>query len=221
MEKQLSLHLPLAVGSARDDLVVTPANARAVSFFDDWPNWPTQLAILAGPVGAGKTHLATIWAESAGAEFRAPETTSDEPPDVSGNIVVEGLQQGAFSEVWLFHLINAARATGHTMLLTSRRWPADWGVALPDLRSRLRAAHLVELNEPDDDLLRGVLVKLFADRQVLVQPAVVDYLVVRMERSLACAQALVARLDGLALSQRRAVTRTLAAQALKEMGLLD
>ncbi|MEL6735334.1 MAG: hypothetical protein AAFO68_03765 [Pseudomonadota bacterium] len=221
MAKQLSLHLPLQVASARDDLVVTPANTKAVKFFDGWPEWPTQLVILAGPIGAGKTHLCHIWAAQADARFIQPGQSEQPLPDTHHHLVVEGLQQGAFSEAWLFHLINAMRADKRTLVLTSRRWPGDWGVSLPDLQSRLRAAHLVELDEPDDNLLRGVLVKLFADRQVTVSPTLIDYLVVRMERSLACAQDLVDRLDRASLAEGRAVTRKLAAEALKDAGLLD
>ena len=90
---------------------------------------------------------------------------------------------------------------------------------MPDLASRLRAAQLVELAEPDDQMLRQVIVKLFADRQIAIQPAVVDYLAARMERSLGAAGRLVAEMDREALARGGGMTRAVAAAALKRLAM--
>ncbi|RWF24498.1 MAG: hypothetical protein EOS64_07630, partial [Mesorhizobium sp.] len=117
----------------------------------------------------------------------------------------------------LFHLINAVRGAGSTLLLTARRFPAAWRVTLPDLISRLKAAATVEIHEPDDMLLAGVITKLFADRQVEVEPHVVQYLVRRIERSLATAMRVVERLDRAALERKTPITRALAAETVSAM----
>jgi len=223
---QLPLHLPLEVASAREDLVVTNANREAVSYLDNWPKSVpdaglSSIAILAGPVGAGKTHLANIWAARVGAKFLTPSTENGHEIPETGSFVVEDIAQGGFSETWLFHLINATLASKGNLLLTSRRWPGDWGIALPDLQSRMKLTHLLELFEPDDYLLTGVLTKLFSDRQLQVQPNVVEYLVRRMERSLSSAQILVAEIDQLSLSEKRGVSKQLAGEALKNLGLAE
>src|SRR5690606_26287347 len=106
---------------------------------------------------------------------------------------------------------------GTSLLLTARRFPSAWGVRLPDLSSRLKAASIVEIQEPDDVLLAAVLTKLFADRQIDVEQHVVQYLVRRMERSLSSAMDVVARLDIAALEQKTRITRPLAAQVLAAM----
>lgn len=220
-EEQLPFHLPLEAAQAREDLVVTTANSAAVALIDSWPDWPGAITILAGPVGAGKTHIANVWAAKAGAVLLYPteHQTNQVRPSIpeTGNFVVENPIEDGFEEAWLFHLINAVRASGGYLLMTSRKWPADWGVLLPDLKSRLGAAQLLELHEPDDALLTGVLAKLFSDRQLNVERSVVDYLVVRMERSLASAQRLVEAIDRLSLVQQRPVTRKLVADALAEL----
>ncbi|MFD0915652.1 hypothetical protein ACFQ14_04470 [Pseudahrensia aquimaris] len=216
--EQLPLHLPLQAAQAREDLIVGPSNTHAVEFLDSWPQWPTRIAILAGPTGSGKSHLAQIWASRSEARFLDPSLDSPDDPSI-GSVVVEDIAQGNFAESWLFHLINTLRANGGDLLLTSRRWPSDWGIVLPDLQSRMKTAHLMEISEPDDMLLAGVLTKLFADRQVEVDPSVIEYLVTRMERSLASAQEMVERLDVLSLAEKRAVTRPLVAEALRQMGL--
>ena len=120
-------------------------------------------------------------------------------------------------EAGLFNAANAVRAAGSHLLVTARRFPSAWGVALPDLASRLKAAATVEIREPDDLLLAGVISKLFADRQVEVEPHVVQFLVRRIERSLATAIRVVDKLDSAALEQRTRISRSLAGEIVSAM----
>jgi hypothetical protein len=113
------------------------------------------------------------------------------------------------------HLLNrAAGDSGVTVLITARRPVADWGVALPDLVSRLNAAEAAGLKEPDDALLRQVLEKLFRDRRTPLSAGVLEYILTRMERSVDFARRLVAVLDNEALAKKGPVTRGLARDAL-------
>ena len=96
------------------------------------------------------------------------------------------------------------------LLLTSKTLPASWRFFLPDLNSRLQSAIVAEIAEPDDALLLSVLAKLFADRQVLVEPNVSEYLITRMERSFSEAVRIVAQLDAQALQKKLRITRSLA-----------
>lgn len=128
--------------------------------------------------------------------------------------MIDDIDSDKIDESGLFHLINDVRGQGSTLLLTARGFPAAWGISLPDLQSRLRAATLVEIHEPDDMLLQGVIAKLFADRQIEVEPHVVQFLTRRIERSLAAANAMVARLDKAALERKSRITRTLAAEVV-------
>ncbi len=132
-------------------------------------------------------------------------------------MLIEDIDRNGFDETALFHLINAVREHGTAALITTRLWPAGWNVSLPDLASRLKAATVVEIGEPDEELLAQVLVKLFADRQVKVDDKLIFWLVARMERSLAAAQRIVTRLDQLALARGSRITRALAAEVLAEM----
>jgi chromosomal replication initiation ATPase DnaA len=130
--------------------------------------------------------------------------------------LLEDVDQHPIDESTLFHLINAVRQNGKTLLLTARSWPASWNIQLPDLVSRLRAITLVELFEPDDELLTGVIYKLIADRQMKVEEPTIRYLVTHMERSLGSANAFIAELDRRALAEKRAITRPFAASLLAE-----
>jgi chromosomal replication initiation ATPase DnaA len=213
--RQLPLDLGHEPGLSRDDLVVSPANAAAVALVESWPDWPAPLVVLAGPPGSGKSHLAAIWRELADARTMASAEVAGTLPALESPILVDDADLiGHAGENGLFHLLNAAREAGTQVLLTARRFPAAWGVRLPDLLSRLKAAATVEIGEPDDALLAGVLTKLFADRQIEVDPPTIQFLVRRIERSLATARDVVDRLDRHALATKSRITRQLAAAVL-------
>ena len=214
--------LPLAFAhdpaTGREDLLVSgPVNA-AVAMIDAWPHWPAPVVVVAGPAGSGKSHLAAIWREKAGGTpVEAKAGQGAEEAAERGPVLIEDADRAGFDDRTLFHIINNVRQHGHTLLITSRLWPMSWPVELPDLRSRLKAATVVEIGEPDDELISQVIVKLFADRQLFVDDKLVAYIVARMERSLEAAQTLVERLDRLALARGSRITRALAQEVLGEM----
>lgn len=215
--RQLPFDLPVAPRMGPDDLVVGAANEAAVAYLERWPDWPTRVAVLAGPRGSGKTHLAGLWAERAGARMiEAADLPSIDPVTTmeAGPLVVENAGLG-IDETALFHLINATNASASWLLITSREPAASWGVILPDLASRLRAASPLTLAEPDDALLEAVLAKLFADRQAIVDPQVLGYLARRMHRSYAVAIELVEALDREALATKTAITRATVQRVLQ------
>lgn len=219
--RQLPLDLGHVIGYTRDDLIVSDANREAVALIDRWPDWSAPVVVLAGPAGSGKSHLVSIWRERSEAVFLNAAGIADHLPllDMARPILIDDADAGCLDEEGLFHLINAVRGAGTTLLLTSRRFPSAWGVLLPDLASRLKAAATVEIREPDDLLLAGVVTKLFADRQIEVEPHVVQFLVRRIERSLSTAIKVVERLDHAALEQKTRITRALAAETVSAMDL--
>ncbi|WP_368904822.1 chromosomal replication initiator DnaA [Taklimakanibacter lacteus] len=215
--RQLAFDLPHRPASGRDDFLVTPSNAKAVALIDLWPNWPSNSLILLGPPGSGKSHLAAVWHEVTGAALASPaEVQEPAVPRLleKGALVVEDAPGARLNEPALFHLLNLAREQKAFVLITARQAPVSWGIAVPDLLSRLKAAPIAQLGAPDDDLLRGVLVKLFADRQIAIDETVVSYLLARMPRELAAARSLVAEIDRRALEERAEVTRNFVARVL-------
>ena len=215
--RQLPLGLVHRAEYGRDSYVVGASNRAALALIERWPDWPQDIVLLSGPEGAGKTHLAHIWAERSGAEFVLLQDRSGAGKATflrRKAAVVEDIDRATGAEQALFHLINSAREAGASLLLTSRYPAGSWPVGLPDLRSRLRLAAPATLAAPDDALLRQVVVKLFADRQLIVDKSVVDFLLPRIERSFAAAAHIVAELDHEALASSRAITRPMAAQVL-------
>ena len=214
--RQLALALEHAESFAREDFLSGPSNAVALALVDAWPDWSHRTVMLTGPEGSGKSHLAAIWAQTAGARLiaaRALEEASVPSALATGALVVEDVVAGAFDERALFHLLNLAREHDAFVLLTARTAPMTFAVR--DLASRVKALPLVAMMPPDDTLLRAVLVKLFADRQLAVDEALIGYVATRIERSFAAARAVVARLDDEALRHKRPLTRAFAAEVLR------
>jgi chromosomal replication initiation ATPase DnaA len=217
--RQLVLALDHPESFARDDFLRGPANTAALTLIDRWPDWPDRIVALVGPEGSGKSHLAAIWAQTAGARVLAANLlTVIDPPSAlaTGALVIEDLEPDVLDEHALFHLINLAREERAYVLLTSRAAVAGFPLMIRDLASRLRALPSIALAAPDDALLRSLIVKLATDRQLTVDEALVNYIVNRIERSFAGARAAVARLDQEAMRQHRPVTRTLAAEIFRD-----
>ncbi len=216
--RQLVLALDHAVSFAREDFLPGPSNAAALALIERWPDWPDRIMALVGPQGSGKSHLAAIWAQAAGARVLAAKLLDDTALPAAlatGALVVEDLEAAGLDERALFHLLNLAREERAYVLLTARSAPAGFPVTIRDLGSRLRVLPSVALASPDDGLLRALIVKLAADRQLAVDAALVNYLANRIERSVAAANAAVARLDEEAMRQHRPVTRALAAELFR------
>ena len=216
--RQLVLALDHAESFAREDFLSGTCNAAALAQIERWPDWSAQALAVVGPEGSGKSHLAGIWAANAGARFlaaRALAPTLVPTALATGAVVIENLGPGEFDERALFHLLNLAREERAFVLLTARSAPAGWPIGLADLASRLKALPVAMLTAPDEALLRAVLVKLFADRQLAVDESLIGYLAKRIERSLAAARSVVAALDQEAMRQKRPLTRALAAEILR------
>lgn len=219
--RQLTLDLPIETRFGREDFLVSPSNADAFETFEGWPAWPDRVLLLLGPTGAGKSHLGTIWAARSHARILPASALAG--ADLSalaaeGPLLLEDVDSARGIEAELFHLLNLVRNLANGWLvLTARAWPDGWGLRTPDLLSRLRLAPAVEIAEPDDALVRAVLVKHFIDRQLVVDTTVVEYLAMRIERSLDAARQVVEALDQEALTTGRRITRPMAGEVLRAL----
>lgn len=220
--KQLPLPLPVRAALGREDYFVSRSNGLAVALLDDWQSWPNGKMILVGPAGAGKTHLAHVWAAETGAAIvpSADLPGADIPTLARGPICVEDADRSAGdreTEEALFHLHNLALAERQPLLVTARNAPRHWPLVVADLKSRMEGTQTATLPDPDDTLLAAVLAKLLADRQVVPTPDVIPYLVRHMSRSFAMARDLVDALDANAMGRPRGITRALARDVLARL----
>ena len=217
--EQLVLDLPHRAAAGAEDFLISSCNKAAIALIDQWPAWPAPAICLSGPAGAGKTHLVDVWRTRSGGDTIAAArvgTQTIEQFKQHPALAIEDIDRGQPDERVLFHLLNQAREQRGFILMTTRTVPGEMQIELPDLRSRLRALPLVEIGAIDDALLSGLLIKLFADRQLSVEPSVIRYLTTHMERSAEAARDLVDEIDRRALASHRKLTRALAADVLNQ-----
>lgn len=210
---QLPFSLSLPPSYRREDFIIGDANKDAASWIETWPDWPRPYRALNlfGPEGAGKTHLGAIWAEISGAKTYTRLIAGEKLPVTHGEaILLEACDGGLYDEEALFHLLNAIAEAEGSLLMLSRIPVSQIDIQLADTRSRLRSLAAQDITAPDDQLFKAVLFKLCADRQCVVPETVIDYLVVRIERSYHVAFQIVAALDAEALTHKKPVTLGLA-----------
>lgn len=213
---QLTLEWGHTPSHAEEDLLIGEGNElayRHILHFPDWPSPPWML--LEGPASAGKSHLARIWAERAAADL--PEPGALEELSRQGGtapLVIEDVDRRGYDEDALFHLLNQSMRDSRPLLLTAREPVANWPFETDDLKSRARLAAHFTVSTSDDIQLSQMFVKLFSDRQVVVDPRIIAYLVARMERSPEEAVVLAGMMDEAALARGTAITRAIAAEAL-------
>lgn len=202
------------------DYIRSECNSVAFDTVMNENTWPDGRLLIIGPAQCGKAHLARIWARANCADMLhcSSLAETDAVAAMRGGATVlfsaDCVAGNEQQEVGLFHLCNAVAQTGGRLLMTSRRSAVFWPLQLNDLKSRLRGCRQTTIECPDDRLLAALITKLFADRQISVASHITDYILPRMERSFAAAQALVAEMDLRAMTRGRKITRPIALESL-------
>jgi len=211
---QLPLPFPHRPGYAELDFLSDDSNQDALAWLSRPADWPDRRLALWGQGGCGKSHLLHIWAERNPAVLLTGQTVRNlEDVPQTGALALDDADTLA-DEQTLLHLLNTARDRGLFVLLSGRTAPARWPVRLPDLSSRLKAITAVEIQPPGDPLLRALLLRMAADRQLRMGEQVQEWLLRRLPRSPGALREAVARLDRESMACQQPITRSLAARVL-------
>ena len=218
MAEQLTFDLPAGVALTAGDFFVSEANAAAYVLVTHVDSWPERKLVLTGPEGAGKSHLARVFATNEDAIVIQADTLTGDMTRPKKPVVIENAEGlSASGETAMFHLHNHMRETGLPLLITARSAPSRWNIALPDLASRMQATTPTVIGDPDDDLLTAIIMKLFADRQIMPSPKLPSFLAARIERSFKAAADIVDAMDEASLRLKRDVNEKLAGQILTQI----
>jgi hypothetical protein len=197
---QIALPLDWPVADGEEDFLLSEANRAAFEHLKRWSTWPVMATLLTGPRKSGRSLLGRIFARKTGGRLFDNAEEHDEEA--------------------LFHAWNFAQAERKPLLLIADAAPPLWAVTLPDLRSRLTATPHVEISEPDDALIAGLVVKLLGDRGIAAPADLAEYLLPRIERSYVAVQQVVDILDRAMLSHHRRITLAMARRALADAGMI-
>lgn len=222
-QQQLVFDFRQRAALGTEDFMVADCNREAVTWVDSWPHWPAPVLVVYGPAGCGKTHLVHRFLAHSGGSLlahtqlggKAMQTLITAPAVALDDVPPD--PDAAYEEA-LLHVYNAIAEARRSLLLTAQTPPSRWPLSLPDLRSRLNAVPAVAVRPPDDILMRALLVKLFADRQRVVEEDILDLLVSHMERTFEAARSMVASIDEAAMSHHRRITGPFVRQVLRDIG---
>jgi chromosomal replication initiation ATPase DnaA len=195
------------------DFLEAPSNAEALAWLGNTEGWPGRRLALAGEGGVGKTHLLHVWANRAGARLLDGPTLAFDPPRTP--LAIDDADDAPAEP--LLHVLNAAQEAGQPVLLAAPDAPARWHVALPDLSSRLKAILAVTIGPPEETLLRSLLMRLLAERQLAVPAPVQDWMLTRLPRTPAALREAAARFDRASLRAGGSGPRAIAAQVILDM----
>ncbi|TSB04338.1 DnaA ATPase domain-containing protein [Sphingorhabdus contaminans] len=191
--RQIALPLDELRGGASSSLIITPSNATAFAGLGSAASWPRHCAILVGPARSGKSLMARYFSGQGGTVVDDAETNAAET---------------------LFNAWNRAQESAVPLLLISRWLPADWNIALPDLKSRLGSALLLEIGAPDDEMIEQLLQKQLADRGAAITMDALSYVKRRIERSYASIESFARAANAMALAENAPVNLTLVKKVL-------
>lgn len=211
---QALLKFDKAEDYSRGSFFSSSANSEALGWIEKWPEWESHCLIIYGGKGSGKTHLAHLWRDAANADFVDLNKLREVKPAEEKNVIIEDVESLKDEEA-LFHLYNSTKENHRYLLLTSIKPAAQLDIKLPDLRSRLNSCPNIEIKQPDDELLKKVMMKDFAERQLRVGQEVLDFIITRIERSFHCAAEMVSKVDEISMREKRAVTIPLVREILQ------
>ena len=206
--KQLLLNLRTFPSMGREDYIVSSINKDAVIWLDIWPNWPSLGFIVCGPTGSGKSHLASaLKTLSHGFIIEAKNLEESKLDDITENkcLIIEDIHKFK-SEKLLLHIYNLMVERKNNLMFTSSLPISNINFKLLDLKSRILSMPQINIGLPDDELLKSLLVKQFADKGVLVDFEVINYLIKRIDRSFESIIKMVSRINTLSLEKSKKIT---------------
>ena len=219
--KQLYFEMPNKKALGIEDYIITESNNFAFDLIVKMAKGEISFGLISGPPYSGKTHLSKILIKNA-RNYKTLYFDRDYQNilnrfEVSDILILENIDKikDDKSEQDLFHIINFAKENNKKLLMTSRKPISEIDLNLEDLESRLNSIIEAKIKEPDDQLMKLILIKIFNDKQLKIKPNVIDFLVSRLERSYKSINLFIEKIDKFSLEKGKKITISLINDLLK------
>lgn len=191
----------------REDFVVGASNREAVKWIDRYPRWKNNGLIIIGPTASGKSHLASVWQKKSLCDIFNYEDVNRENKDLLNfnNITIEDIHNITNFKFFL-HIFNIKQERNLKFLFTSRLNLQKINIKLEDIKSRLKTLPQALILLPTDDEIKGILLKLFKDKGVFLKEDIINFILIRIERTYITIQKLVSEVNNLSLKQKKNIT---------------
>jgi chromosomal replication initiation ATPase DnaA len=193
------------------DFIESNENHEAVSYLMKWPNWIGNGIIIFGDSGVGKTHLANLWKQTAGAEFVSKSSLSCYPRqqfNQNCHFVFDDFDEflAENRDDWIFHFFNIAKEKKRFYILISQKHPSGWNIRLDDLRSRLFTLGVIRMKNPGYELLVKISQKISRDLGIKVSEETLRCMLNLVDRVVTTVSNVLATLNKLALQLQKDIT---------------
>ena len=219
--KQLYFDMPDKTALGIEDYIITESNSFAFDLISRMIKGEINQGVISGPSFSGKTHLSKILIKNIGGNeslyIDRDYKKIIEKVGSSNLIVIENIDKVLEdkSEEDLFHIINFTKENDKKLLMTSCKSISNIEFKLEDLKSRLNATLEAKIMQPDDELMKLVLIKIFNDKQLLINPNVIDFLRSRLERSYKSINDFIEKIDKFSLEKGKKITIALINDLIK------
>ena len=219
--KQLYFDMPDKTALGIEDYIITESNSFAFDLISRMIKGEINQGVISGPSFSGKTHLSKILIKNIGSNeslyIDRDYKNIIERVGSSNLIVIENIDKVLEdrSEEDLFHIINFTKESDKKLLMTSGKSISNIEFKLEDLKSRLNAILEAKIMQPDDELMKLVLIKIFNDKQLLINPNVINFLKSRLERSYKSINDFIEKIDKFSLEKGKKITIALINDLIK------
>ena len=219
--KQLYFDMPDKTALGIEDYIITESNSFAFDLISRMIRGEINQGVISGPSFSGKTHLSKILIKNIGSNeslyIDRDYKKIIEKVGSSNLIVIENIDKVLEdkSEEDLFHIINFTKESDKRLLMTSGKSISKIEFKLEDLKSRLNAVIEAKIMQPDDELMKLVLIKIFNDKQLLINPNVINFLKSRLERSYKSINDFIEKIDKFSLEKGKKITIALINDLIK------
>ena len=220
--KQKTLNFGYRDDHSVKNLYRSTCNEVAINFIYGWPETSinNNIFCIYGPTGSGKTHISKVWMEKSNAViFKCLSDLSfDCFNNFDRNLIFEDVAPNKnWPENLLFEFINEIKSSNLSLLITCSSDPLKLKWKTKDLVSRFTSFTNIEIKLPDDFLIKKLLIKQFADRQLSLDNEQIEYISKRIERSYSSVIQIVDRIDNLALQQKKSISKNIIKEAINSL----
>ena len=200
------------------DFVLSKSNKHIYNFLDRWPKWERNFINIIGQKFSGKTHLINIFIKkNNGIRINGQSLNEEDLKkiEIHKNIIIEDLTSN-INENLFYSLMNLIEQDNKYVIITSLNPIVDIDFNLIDLKSRAKSFLLLNIEQPDDELIFGIILKNLSDRQILLDKKLIDYIVKRIERSYSKIHNFIYKIDQLSLKKKKSIDFKIIKEVLGE-----
>ena len=201
-----------------EDFYLSKSNKHVFEYLRKWPNWEKNFINIIGEKLSGKTHLINIFLKkNKGIKFDVKNLKNDDLQKINiyENIILENITSDV-NEKLLYSLLNIIEQDNKYIIITSESPIVYINFKLKDLKSRTKNFLLLNIDQPDDELLFAIIIKNLSDRQIKLDKKLIQYIVKRIERSYSKIHDFIYKIDEVSLKKKKSIDFKIIKEALGE-----